>query len=97
MFHIGAHVLSRLPRARAVEYKEIAERLGDTGIVEKDFAKEKLVPMAKLRNLLVHQYADIDPEQIYNIVHNHLQDIEAFLMKIGELLEKPEKFDLSVK
>lgn len=96
VFHIGAHVLSRLPGSRAVEYKEIAERLGDAGIVEKSFANEKLVPMAKLRNLLVHQYADIDPAQIYNIVQNHLIDIETFLSAIKDLMEHPEKFDLTV-
>ena len=33
VFHIGAHILSRLPGGRAVEYREIALKLGEADIV----------------------------------------------------------------
>lgn len=96
VFHIGTHILSRLPGGRAVEYREIALKLGECGIVDRQFAQEKLAPMAKLRNLLVHQYADIDPVIIYNIVHDYLQDIEQYLQYVKELFEDPAKFNLTV-
>ena len=63
VFHIGAHILSHLPGGRTVEYREIAEKLGKTGIVDQTFAEHSLVPMAKLRNLLVHHYADLDAQK----------------------------------
>jgi uncharacterized protein YutE (UPF0331/DUF86 family) len=44
MFHIGSHVLSRIPGGRFTEYKEVARKLGDVGIVSKEFAQKKLVP-----------------------------------------------------
>ena len=53
VFHIGTHILSRLPGGRTVEYGEIAKKLGDFKIVERDFADQHLLPMAKMRNLLV--------------------------------------------
>lgn len=97
VFHIGAHILSRMPSGRAVEYREIALKLGDLGVVSQEFAREKLAPMAKLRNLLVHHYADVDAGIIYRVVREHLEDIEEFLRAIKILLEGPEKFGLRVE
>ena len=97
VFHIGSHVLSRMPGGRTVEYAGIAERLGELGIVDRAFAKEHLVPMAGLRNLLVHQYSDIDPERLQNILKNHLGDIEAFLVAAGKVVEHPDRFGLTIE
>lgn len=97
IFHIGAHILSRMPGGRAVEYREIAIKLGELGVVSQKFAEEKLAPMARLRNLLVHHYADIDPGIIYKIVREHPGDIEKFLKAVKKLLENPEKFGLRVE
>jgi len=96
VFHIGAHILSRLPGGRAVEYRAIAEKLGELGVVESAFAQAKLVPMAKLRNILVHHYADIDATIIYKVTQEHLGDIEAFLKEVKNLLAKPDRLDLTV-
>lgn len=97
VFHLGSHILSRLPGGRPVEYAGVALNLGELGVVDKLFAKEKLVPMAKLRNLLVHQYADIDAERIYQIINSHLEDIEQFLKVVGNLVEHPERLGLTVE
>lgn len=97
VFHLGSHILSRLPGGRPVEYAGVALNLGELGVVDKLFAKEKLVPMAKLRNLLVHQYADIDSERIYQIINSHLEDIEQFLKVVGNLVERPERLGLTVE
>ncbi len=96
IFHIGSHILSRLPGERAAAYAQIAENLGNAGIVTTEFAATKLVVMAGLRNLLVHHYADIDPGRIYDIVHEHLSDIEIFLREVKKLVEHPEKFGLTI-
>lgn len=97
VFHIGAHILSRLPGERTVEYSGIAEKLGRAGVVDKVFSEKSLVPMAKMRNLLVHQYADLDSRRLYDVINNHLQDIETFLRAVKDLIEAPEKLGLSVK
>lgn len=97
IFHIGAHILSRLPGGRPVEYSGIAQKLGDLGVVEKEFSEKKLVPMAKLRNLLVHQYADIDPKEIYRILNENLGDIEQFLHAVKKLIANPNKFGLAIE
>ncbi len=97
VFHIGAHILSRLPGARSKEYREIGEGLGEFNIVPKTFAEKALVPMAKMRNLLVHQYADIDPRRLYDVCQNHLGDIEKFLGYIADVMKDPGQFGLMVE
>jgi len=97
IFHIGTHILSRLPGGRAVEYADIPKRLAEQGVLEPAFAEKKLVPMARLRNLLVHHYADIDAQEIYRIIHEDLEDIEYFLGCIKKVIENPGKLGLTVE
>lgn len=82
VFHIGSHILSRLPGGRVVEYKGIARALGTTTVVPNEFAARALVPMAGLRNLLVHEYSDIEPQRLRQILQNHLSDVELFLQHL---------------
>lgn len=96
VFHISSHILSRLPGGRAVEYKEIAKKMGELGVVPKEFAEKSLVPMAGMRNILVHYYADIDANRLHAILQNNLGAIELFLKEIKKLLENPAKLGLSV-
>ena len=97
IFHIGSHILSRIPGGRFTEYKEIARRLGEAGIVSKDFAEQKLVPMAGYRNRLTHFYAEITDAEMHQILHDHLEDIREFLGAIKMLMEDPQKFGLRIE
>ncbi len=92
VFNIATHLLSRIPGGRAVEYKEIARKMGQSGLVPAEFAERALVPMAGLRNFLVHAYADINPKKLYEILNQHLNDVEFYLEQIKNILEAPEKF-----
>ena len=97
VFNIGTHILSRIPGGQATQYSEIALKLGEHGIVENTFAKERLVLMIKYRNRLVHFYAEVTAEEIYQILKNNLGDFEVFLGAIKKVLEKPKDFKLSVE
>lgn len=96
VFNIGAHILSRIPGAQAAQYKEIALKLGEYGIVDKNFSVEKMVLMAGYRNRLVHFYADISPNELYAIIKNNLADFDVFLSSVKKVLENPQKFSLSI-
>ncbi len=97
VFNISSHIISRFPGVQATQYKEIAVQLGALGIINKEFADTKLVEMAKYRNRLVHFYAEISSEEIYEILNNDLNDIDIFLEAIKNLLAKPEKFNLRIE
>lgn len=96
VFNIATHILSRIPGGAASQYKEIAVKLGEFKIVPADFAKNKLVQMAKYRNRLVHFYAEIKAEELYKIIHDDLVDFDIFLSAVKEVLTQPKKFGLEV-
>lgn len=97
IFHIGSHILARVPGARITSYKDIAVRLGEVGVVEKQFAKERLGAMAGYRTRLTHFYHDITAKELYEILQTRLPDIESFLASVKRVLEKPEAFGLTVE
>ena len=97
VFHIGSHILARMPGGRVTEYKEIALKLGELGIVEKRFANNQLKNMAGYRNRLTHFYSDITLQEIHKIIHNNLGDIAMFLQAVRELLKHPQRFNLTVE
>ncbi|MCK4225918.1 DUF86 domain-containing protein [candidate division WOR-3 bacterium] len=97
IFHIGNHILSRLSGGRSTQYKEIARLLGEKNIVERSFAMNSLTRMAGYRNRLTHFYADVTPEELYEVLQNDLDDFTLFLNAIKELLKNPQKFGLTVE
>ena len=97
VFHIGSHILSRIPGGRVTEYKAIALKLGELGIVPREFANKGLKAMAGYRNRLTHFYADVTPAELQRTLRNGLGDIDTFAAAIKTLLEHPGRFGLSVE
>lgn len=97
IFHIGSHIVSRIPGGRFTEYKEIARKLGELGIVSKIFAEKKLVPMAGYRNRLTHFYAEIRPNELHKILRENLDDIAEFLRAVKGVMQHPEKWGLKLE
>ncbi len=96
VFNIGAHIVSRKTGNRVVHYKDIAIKLGEMGIVDEDYAKDKLVKMAGYRNRLTHFYADITPEELYKILREKLEDFNPFMKAIKDLMENPQKYGFEI-
>ena len=65
--------------------QEAIELLRDAGVLPATFA-DTLVQMARLRNLLVHVYAQIDIERVYDHLHNHLDDFGQFAQHVLQFL-----------
>lgn len=86
IFDIGRHILAKSYGFKELEYKNIAIELGKKGIVDKEYSKT-LIKMAGYRNRMVHLYYEIGSEEIYEIVKNHLSDIEKFVYEISEFIE----------
>lgn len=95
VFHISSHILSRILGADAAEYKEIARKLGEYKIIDKNFAETRLFEMAGYRNRLVHFYAEILPKEIYEIINNNLDDFDIFLEAVKNVLENPQKYGIA--
>ncbi len=59
------------------DYYEAIMRLGEAKIIPLDFA-QKLAPIAGFRNILVHDYMDINWDEVYNNLHQ-LHDLSRFM------------------
>ena len=70
------------------DYYEAILILGQAGILPSDFA-QKLAPIAGFRNILVHDYLEIDWEEI-NSNLQHLGDLESYMQYVKNWLRKQE-------
>jgi len=84
---IGEMVISKEDFRKPETYKEVIEILGDEGILPGGFA-ERFAEAAKFRNILVHMYAEVDVEMVYEILQNNLGDFDEFAKYIARYLEK---------
>lgn len=66
------------------DYHEAILRLGQGGIVPVDFAR-KLAPLAGFRNILVHDYLDLNWDEVYANLEK-LDDIHIFLTMVNTWL-----------
>lgn len=64
---------------------------------EEGVIPEKLFPILKdmvgFRNVLVHEYIDLDPSVVYGVLKKHLGDFEEFARAIISYLERNEVED----
>lgn len=68
------------------DYADCFRILGEMDILKKDFA-ERLMKMARFRNLLVHLYWQVNNQRIYEILTKELDDFDRFLDELGKYLE----------
>jgi uncharacterized protein YutE (UPF0331/DUF86 family) len=74
---IGYHVVSVMELGTPKDYKDIFKILAGNKIVSKSLAA-RLSAMAGLRNILVHDYLEVDLKIVYRILKKDLGDFETF-------------------
>ncbi|MGQ9558117.1 MAG: type VII toxin-antitoxin system HepT family RNase toxin [Desulfurispora sp.] len=87
--NICNHLAARLAREAPTSYADCFRILQKQRIVSRGLT-EKLVSMARLRNLLLRQYGKVDDAILYNILPsnltdllNYVQETKSFLMTIN--------------
>lgn len=80
------HIIADNAWPRPKDNQEAIEILGRHEIIPADFAKT-ILPMAGLRNILVHEYTRIDPAIIYRHCQN-IDDFRVFQKHIVKFLNK---------
>ncbi|HHT9134082.1 MAG TPA: type VII toxin-antitoxin system HepT family RNase toxin [Candidatus Avalokitesvara rifleensis] len=78
---IGSHIISDEGWGVAGSINEIFHILHDKGVINGDSA-EKMASMVGFRNILIHEYEDINLDIVYNILHRHLDDIDEYLLTV---------------
>ena len=82
---IGNHVISDMDLGTAKDYKDIFRILATHKIVSAALAK-RLSAMSGLRNVLVHDYLDVDLKIVWRILKKDLADFETFIAAILKIV-----------
>jgi len=79
----SSYILSRLNVEIPETYKGIVRKIKDVGIID-EMLEQKLQEIVGLRNIIVHMYADVKAEVIYD----NLEDIAMTLKEAARKLLK---------
>jgi len=84
---IAGHIISdsgyRIPKT----YSDAFKILGEHGILDETLS-HKMEQMAKFRNIVVHQYDEIDASIVVDILQKHLSDFNDYKDTIVKQLEE---------
>ena len=85
LFDAGAHILSAEFQEVVDEYRQIPKRLLARGVLSPTTAS-RLKGLAGFRNVLVHEYADIDLRRVHAGLER-LGDFDAFVTDVEQWLQ----------
>lgn len=68
-------------------YRDLFIQLGQRGVISKEL-EPKLVAMAGLRNKLAHEYAVINPKEIYQAAKQDYRDLIEFAKQVASYMQK---------
>ena len=80
---IGSHVISDEGWGVAGSLNEIFYILRDRGLIKADLT-ERVVSMVGFRNILVHEYEDVNLDIVHSILQGRLKDIDEYLLVVVE-------------
>jgi len=84
---IGQHILSEIFQTKGETYEEVILKLGEVKVVEKNFTKEN-APMARFRNLLIHDYVKVNLNKVYQNLQKAPDIFRKFAKYYLKFLEK---------
>jgi uncharacterized protein YutE (UPF0331/DUF86 family) len=82
---VSHHIVADKELGLPQDSKEVFELLATHKVISRPLAK-KLVPMAGFRNILVHEYLEIDRRRVYRALGAELGDFERFVKAVSRLL-----------
>lgn len=81
MIDICNHIIAREGWGLLKTYQDGFKLLTENGILDPTML-DTYTKMVKFRNRVVHIYDEVQPEEIYKILQNHLSDFEGFVSAI---------------
>lgn len=75
---VGNYILASIDENQVEDYTDILDKLGQHNILPARFAA-KIRGMAGFRNVLVHQYSEVNLRQVYDVLQNRLEDFVKYI------------------
>jgi uncharacterized protein YutE (UPF0331/DUF86 family) len=86
---ISHRLISLAGSQRPRDYYEAIVSLGELGVLSPDFARH-LAPLAGFRNILVHEYLEVDWREVYRNLQ-HIDDLARFADLVREWLRQQNR------
>lgn len=90
MIDINFHLVTESGQAPPKDYYNSFLALGTLGVMTADLAKQ-IAMAAGLRNRIVHEYDEIDPERVYEALPIAVRQIPLYLDHIQRFMEQLSK------
>ena len=74
-------IVSGLGLRKPERYQDAVDILAEAGVLSPDLSR-KLRGVAGFRNILVHEYLEIDRDLVYQYLQYHLGDLEVFAREV---------------
>lgn len=85
---IGRRLIALEGFRYAKDNQDVFHILAEEGVVPTGLLGT-LLEMVRFRNLIVHEYAEIDNARVYGILKQRLGDFDAFARAIADYLSRP--------
>jgi uncharacterized protein YutE (UPF0331/DUF86 family) len=82
---MGNHIIADLALGTVNWYSDIPVILAEKGYLSDDL-QETWIRMIGFRNVLVHEYIDLDRQIVYEVLQHHLADLEALRQAFAQFL-----------
>lgn len=87
---IASHIVAQMAFEKPKENKELFTILAKHEIISGNLA-QNLILMTGMRNILIHEYLEVDREIIYEALQEDLTDIIEYAKEIELFLEKQKE------
>jgi len=87
---INNHVVVETNNRPPEDYSVSFVRAAETGLITRELA-ERLKGSAGMRNILVHEYMDIDDEKVYTALPMAIRDYQEYIQRVEKFVEELEK------
>ena len=87
---VNNHVVVESGQRPPEDYTSSFVRAAEVGLIKRDLA-EKIKGSGGMRNIIVHEYMDIDDEKVYKTLPIAVADYKEYIKQADAYLDKTEK------
>jgi uncharacterized protein YutE (UPF0331/DUF86 family) len=84
---INNHVVVESGSRPPEDYTSSFTRAAEAGLIDRDLA-ERIKGSGGMRNIIVHEYMDIDDERVYKTLPVAIKDYKEYIKQVDAFLEK---------
>lgn len=84
---INSHVVVESGQRPPEDYTSSFVRASEVGLITRELA-DKIKGSGGMRNILVHEYMEIDDKKVYSIIPDAISYYKEYIRQVDEFLEK---------